>query len=90
MLDFKLIAPLSPNVVSTIIIVSILAIVFIVVGLKVNKLDPSKAPKGFMFLCVFIVDFFNKFLEEYISGNRLKFFGPYLFTIIIFLILHFI
>lgn len=87
MLDFKLIAPLSPNVVSTLIIITVLALVFIIVGLKVKNLDPSKAPKGFLFLCVFIVDFFNKFLKEYISGKRLKFFAPYLFTIIIFLAL---
>lgn len=85
MLDFKLIAPLSPNVVSTIIIISILALVFIIVGIRVKKLDPSKTPKGFVFLCVLIVDFFNDFLKDYISGKKLKFFAPYLFTIIIFL-----
>ncbi len=87
MLDFKLIAPLSPYVISTLIIIAFLSVVFIVVGIKVSKLDPSKTPKGLVFLCVTIVDFFTKFLGEYISGKRLKFFGPYLFTIITFLAL---
>ncbi|XMB71830.1 FoF1 ATP synthase subunit a [Mycoplasmatota bacterium WC30] len=85
MLDFKLIAPISPNVISTLIIIFVLAIVFIIVGTKVKKLDPEVTPKGFVFLCITIVDFFNNFIKDYISGKRLKFFAPYLFTIIIFL-----
>jgi len=86
MLDFKLIAPLSPSVVSTLIIVSVLATIFIIVGVRVNKLDPAKTPKGIVLLSVLIVDFFIKFLSDYITGKKLKFFGPYLFTIIIFLV----
>ncbi len=87
MLDFKLIAPISPNVYSTLIIVAVLAIIFIIVGVKISKLDPAETPKGFLFLCITIVSFFQNFLKDYISGKRLDFFGPYLFTIIIFLAL---
>ncbi len=86
MLDFKLTAPLSPSVISTLIIVSVLALIFIIVGIRVNKLDPAKTPKGLVLLSVLIVDFFTKFLSDYMTGKRLKFFGPYLFTIIIFLL----
>lgn len=85
MLDFKLFAPISPNVISTLIIVAVLSVVFIIAGIRIKKMDPTVTPKGFMFLCIAIVDFFNNFLKEYISGKQLKFFSPYFFTIIIFL-----
>jgi len=87
MLEFKLFAPLSPNVISTLIIVTFLAIIFIIVGIKVKKSDPAQTPKGIVFLFVFIVESFHNFIKEYISGKKLKFFGPYLFTIIVFLAL---
>jgi F-type H+-transporting ATPase subunit a len=86
MLEFKLFSPMSPNVISTLIIVVILALVFIIAGLKVKKLNPAETPKGFLFLCIALVDFLHDFLDEYISGKRLKFFGPYLFTLIVFLV----
>jgi len=85
MLEFKLFSPISPNVVSTLIIVAILALVFTIAGLKIKKLNPAEAPKGFLFLCVLLVDFFINFLKGYIKGKRLDFFGPYLFTLILFL-----
>jgi len=85
MLDFDFIAPLSPNVISTLIVVGVLSIVFIAVGLIVDKMDPKKTPKGFLFVCVTIVDVFNNFIKEYLSGKKHNFFGPYLFTILVFL-----
>ncbi|MFW5888836.1 MAG: F0F1 ATP synthase subunit A [Bacillota bacterium] len=85
MLDFTLYESLSPQVRSTLIIISVLAIVFIIVGIKVKKLDYKKTPKGFIFICIMIVDGFNRFIQQYISGNKFRFFGPYLFTIIVFL-----
>lgn len=85
MLDFKLFAPLSPNVVSTLIVVGILSLVFIVIGLAVDRLDPKKTPKGFMFVCITVVDVFNRFLKEHLSGKKHRFFAPYLFTILVFL-----
>jgi len=85
MLEFKLFSPLSPNVISTLIIIAVLAIVFIIAGQKIKKLDPAETPKGFLFLCITIVDFFHNFLTDYMSGKSLKFFAPYLFTLILFL-----
>lgn len=85
MLEFKTWAPLSPNVISTLIVIGVLALIFIIVGFRVSKLDPSKTPKGGLFLFVALVDFFTKFLGDYMSGKRLKFFSPYLFTLIVFL-----
>lgn len=85
MIEIKLFAPLSPNVVSTIIVVGVLSIIFVITGLRIDKQDPKEAPKGFLFLCVLAVDFFNDFIREHLSGNKYKIFGPYLFAILIFL-----
>lgn len=74
-LEFKLFSPISPNVVSTLIIVAVLAVVFTIAGLKIKKLNPAETPKGFLFLCVLLVDFFTNFLKDYISGKRLDFLG---------------
>ncbi|QWB99785.1 F0F1 ATP synthase subunit A [Mycoplasmatota bacterium] len=85
MLDFTLFESMSSAVRSTLIIVVVLSIVFILVGLKVKKLDPKETPKGFIFLCISIVDGFNQFISQYMAGKKFKFFGPYLFTIAVFL-----
>ncbi|MFA7076055.1 MAG: FoF1 ATP synthase subunit a [Candidatus Izemoplasmatales bacterium] len=87
MLEFTMFESLSPQIRSTLIIIGILSIVFIIVGIKVKKLDPHKTPKGFILICIIIVDFFNKFIQDYITGKKFRFFAPYLFTIIVFLAL---
>jgi len=85
-MQFDLIGPISPAVISTIFIVILLSIIFVIAGIRVKKMDPAKTPKGFMFLMIVIVDFFNKFLSGYITEKRrFNFFAPYLFTILIFL-----
>jgi len=84
-INFTLFEKLSPQVRSSLIIIGFLAIVFIVVGIKVKKLDPLKTPKGFILFCIIFVEAFNNFVQEYIAGKRFKFFAPYLFTIIVFL-----
>ncbi|MCF7924372.1 MAG: F0F1 ATP synthase subunit A [Candidatus Izimaplasma sp.] len=83
--DFTLFEPLSPAVRSTIIIVIILSIFFIIIGLRIKKLDPNKTPKGFLFGCIMIVEGFNRFISDYMDKKQFKFFGAYLFTIIVFL-----
>jgi F-type H+-transporting ATPase subunit a len=84
--QFDLYGPISPAVFSTLVIIVVLSIIFIIAGLRVRKLDPAKTPKGFMFIMITLVDFFNKFLGGYITEKkRFHFFAPYLFTIIVFL-----
>ena len=85
MIRFTLFEDLSPQVISTLIIVTVLAIVFILVGLRVKKLDPHKMPKGFLLVCILLVEAFNKMTQSYIDRKPFKFFAPYLFTIIVFL-----
>lgn len=84
-LEFKLFAPLSPNVISSLIVVAVLSIIFIVVGSKIGKLNPKTMPKGFLFFWVMVVDVFNNFIKEHLSGTRFKLFGPYLFSVIMYL-----
>jgi F-type H+-transporting ATPase subunit a len=83
--NFVLYGPLSPNLVSSLIIIVFLAVSFILIGKKVNQLDPRQTPKGFMLAMVLIVDTFNKFIKEQLPGTRFKTFAPYLFTIFVFL-----
>jgi F-type H+-transporting ATPase subunit a len=85
-LELKLFAPLSPNVVSSLIIVTFLSVMFIIVGNKIGKHDPKSMPKGFLFFWVWIVDSFNEFIREHLSGDRFKRFGPYLFSILMYLV----
>lgn len=85
-LKFRLIAPLSPNVISTLIVVAALSIIFIIVGTKIGRLDPKKTPKGFLLVWVLIVDVFNNFIKEHLKGDRFKLYAPYLFSVLMFLI----
>ncbi len=77
--------PISGPLFSSILVILILSITFIIVGKKVEKLSPTDTPKGFVFLCITIVDVFNNFIKENLTGKRFQIFGPYLFSIIIFL-----
>lgn len=85
-MNFRFDELLSSSVRSTILITILLSVFFIVVGLKIKKLDPKKTPKGFIFGCIMVVDTFNKFISDYMDKEKFKFFGPYLFTVAIFLI----
>lgn len=83
--NFKLIAQPAPNLVSSVIIILVLGIAFILIGKKVDRLNPKEAPKGFMLAMILLVDTFNKFIKEQLPGSRFKLFAPYLFTILIYL-----
>ncbi len=83
--DFTLFEPLSSAARSAIIIFVGLSLFFIIVGIKIKKMDPKKTPKGFLFGCIMLVDTFNNFISEYMEKDKFKFFGPYLFTIAIYL-----
>ncbi len=84
-LEFTLLEPLSPNVISSLIVVAVLSLIFIIVGTRIGKLDPKETPKGFTFFWIMVVDIFNKFIKEQLPGSRFKLFGPYLFSLIIYL-----
>lgn len=85
MLDFKIIGPISPQVISTLIVVVVLSIIFIIGGHKIGKLKPTDTPKGLAFLLFSLVDTIRNLMKEHLPGNRMKIFGPYLFSVLIFL-----
>jgi len=85
LIDIKFENPISPQMISSILIIAILSIVFILVGRKVGKLKPTDTPKGFVFFCVMVVEMFGNFISENLPGKRFQVFGPYLFSVIVFL-----
>lgn len=86
-MSFELWSEVSPNVISSIVIVILLSIIFIIIGKKVEKLDPKETPKGLTFVMIQVVDAFNGFIKEYVSPRVHKTFGAYFFTIIVYLAL---
>jgi len=87
LIDISFDNPFSSQLFSSFLIIFVLSLVFIIVGHKVSKLNPTDTPKGFIFFCVMIVDFFINFVKDNLPGKRLQFFGPYLFSVIVFLAL---
>lgn len=85
MLDFKLIGALSPQVISSLIVIVFLSTVSIIVGLKVDKLKPTDVPKGIVFLVILITQMIRDMLKENFPGKKLQVFGPYLFSVLIYL-----
>ncbi|MBN2504457.1 MAG: F0F1 ATP synthase subunit A [Bacilli bacterium] len=85
MLDFKLFGPLSPQVISTLIVVTVLSVFFIIVGGRIGKLKATETPKGIVFVTLMFVEQVIKLINEHLEGKKLKIFGPYLFSILIYL-----
>ncbi len=85
MLDFKLIGPLSPQVVSTLIVVFFLSVFFIIIGGKIGKLKKTETPKGIVFATLMIVETGMNLIGQHLEGKKMKLFGPYLFTILVYL-----
>lgn len=74
-----------PNqIYSSIIITVVLSIVFILVGLRVKKVDPKGKTPVWMVPFIIIVDLINKMTKENI-GRRWKAYAPYFLTLAIFL-----
>lgn len=75
-----------PNqVYSSIIITVVLSIVFIIIGLKIKKVDPKGKTPIWLVPFVIIVDLINKMTKENI-GKRWKSYAPYFLSLAIFLV----
>lgn len=75
-----------PNqIYSSIIITVVLSIIFIIVGLKMKKVNPKGKTPVWMVPFVIIVDLINKMTKENI-GKRWKSYAPYFLTLAIFLV----
>ena len=74
----------SASMKTSIIIFVVLALFFIIMGIKFSKMDPIKdevPTKGLKFLAVVLVDTINKFVENNIPTVKRSFYAPYLLAI---------
>ncbi|MDE7161273.1 MAG: F0F1 ATP synthase subunit A [Anaeroplasmataceae bacterium] len=75
---------ISKPVISTIIIVAILSLIFILLSFKLKKVDPLKKTPLWLMPFVMLVDLINTFIKQNI-GKRWKSFAPWFLTIAIFI-----
>lgn len=71
-------------IVSTLIIVAVLSIIFILMSFKIKKVDPLKETPLWLMPFMMIVDLINNFVKQNI-GKRWKSFSPWFLTITIFI-----
>ena len=64
----------APEVISSIIVMMIIAILAIIIGIQAHFQDPLKKPKGLLLIAEIGVKFFDNFVEGLI-GNKLPGFG---------------
>lgn len=76
---------LSPQVVSSLIVIAVLSLIFILVGNRIGKLKPSETPKGFTFALLMFSGVLIDMMRPFMKGKRLNMFGPYLLSIFMFL-----
>ncbi len=71
-------------IVSTLIIVVVLSIVFILMSFKIKKVDPLKKTPLWLMPFMMLIDIINNFVKQNI-GKRWKSFSPWFLTITIFI-----
>lgn len=76
---------ISPNLISSLIIIGVLIIVLSVIGNKVSKLDPKEPLKGPLFIIVSGIGKLNDMIQTYF-GKNWKLFAPILIAVFIYLI----
>ena len=75
---------LPDQVVSSIIITIVLSIIFIIVGSKINKVNPEDKTPVWLIPFIILVDLINKMTKENV-GKFWKAYAPYFLTLAIFL-----
>lgn len=75
---------LTPPVISTLIITGVLCVFFILLSLKLKKLDPMKKTPLWLVPFVMIVNLINTFVKQNI-GKRWKSYAPWFLTLVIFI-----
>ena len=84
---FKLDIP--GEVISSLIVMVIIAILAIVVGIQAKVHNPLKKPKGLLLLAEIGVDYFDKFSEELV-GKAIPNFGGFIMGVAVYLFIAFI
>ncbi|MDE7263074.1 MAG: F0F1 ATP synthase subunit A [Anaeroplasmataceae bacterium] len=75
---------ISKPVVSTLIIVAVLSIIFIIMSFKIKKVDPLQKTPLWLTPIMMLIDIINTFIKQNI-GKRWKSFAPWFLTIAIFI-----
>lgn len=89
MFDNFLKIDLSPEVISSLIVMGIIIILAIIVGIMARFHNPLKKPKGLLLIAEMGVEFFDNFTKDMI-GTRLSGFGGFVMAIAVYLFLSFI
>lgn len=86
MLDINLFneAGLSGAIVASLIVTVVLMLIVILLGRKIDSMDPKAPMKGPMFIVVTGIDMLNTFIEEF-YGNQWRRFAPILLTFLLYL-----
>ena len=79
----------APEVISSIIVMTIIAILAIIVGIQAHFQDPLKKPKGLLLLAEIGVKFFDNFVEG-LAGTKLTGFGGVVMCAAVYLFIAFI
>lgn len=80
---------LSGEVISSLIVMGILAVIAIYISIRARFADPFKKPKGILFLAEVGVNFFDGLVES-LMGRRFAGFGGFIMAIACYLFLSFI
>ena len=79
----------APEIISSIIVMMIIAILAVIVGIQAHFQDPLKKPKGLLLIAEIGVKFFDKFVEG-LAGTRLDGFGGVVMCCAVYLFISFI
>ena len=80
---------LSPEVISSLIVMGILMILSFIIAIQAHFQDPLKKPKGLLFLAEVGVTFFDGLVSD-MMGPRFKGFGGYIMAVAVYLFISFI
>jgi len=86
---FNTAAGLSGEVISSLMVMTIVAILAIYVGIRARFADPLKKPRGLLFLAEVGVKFFDGLVED-LMGKRFKGWGGFIMAVAVYLFIAFI
>lgn len=86
---FDISTGLSPEVISSLIVMGILIVLSIIIAIQAHYHDPLKKPTGLLFLAEVGVTFFDHLVED-MMGPKFRGFGGYIMAVAVYLFIAFI
>ena len=80
---------IAAEVYSSLIVIAIEVVLFLIIGIMAHFHDPLKKPKGLLLIGEIGVEFFDRLATD-LMGNRFKGFGGYIMAIAVYLFISFI